>query len=88
MGCRCWSKPGRVEKLLRPDRDAGALWLRGLEGEGLSAATVRVRLAAKAFYKALRWAGASKVVPFTDVRASKELTRAHAGLRVSEVCRL
>ena len=46
------------ENLLRPARDAGALWLRGLEGEGLSAATVRVRLAAaKALYKALRWGG-------------------------------
>ena len=66
------------ENLLRPARDAGALFLRGLEGEGLSAATIRVRLgAAKAFYKALRWAGATKEVPFADAHAGKEATPAH-----------
>ena len=67
------------ENLLRPARDAGALWLRGLEGEGLSAATVRVRLAAaKALYKALRWAGATKVSALSPTRnAGKELTPAH-----------
>ena len=66
------------ENLLRPARDAGALFLRGLEGEGLSAATVRVRLAAaKALYKALRWAGTTKAVPFADAHAGKEVTPAH-----------
>lgn len=66
------------ENLVRPARDAGALYLRGLEGEGLSPATVRVRLAAaKALYKALRWAGATKAVPFADAKAGRELTPAH-----------
>ncbi len=66
------------ENLLRPARDAGALYLRTLEGAGLSPATVRVRLAAaKALYKALRWAGATKAVPFADAKAGRELTPAH-----------
>ena len=66
------------ENLLRPSRDAGALWLRGLEAEGLSPSTLRVRLAAaKALYKALRWAGATKGA----VRGRQGRERAHPGVR-------
>lgn len=56
------------ENLLRPKRDAGALFLRTLEDKGLKPATMRVKLAAaKALYRALRWSGATRVVPFTDL---------------------
>ena len=66
------------ENLLRPSNDAGALWLRGLEAQGLSPSTLRVRLAAaKALYRALRWANATEAVPFADARAAKERTAAH-----------
>ena len=66
------------ENLLRPSNDAGALWLRGLEAQGLSASTLRVRLAAaKALYRALRWANATDAVPFADARAGKDRTAAH-----------
>lgn len=66
------------ENLLRPSNDAGALWLRELEAQGLSPSTLRVRLAAaKALYRALRWANATEAVPFADARAAKERTAAH-----------
>lgn len=66
------------ENLLRPSNDAGALWLRELEAQGLSASTLRVRLAAaKALYRALRWTNATDAVPFADARAGKDRTAAH-----------
>ncbi|EYB67006.1 hypothetical protein DEIPH_ctg054orf0009 [Deinococcus phoenicis] len=64
--------------LLRPGTSVGALYLRHLEAEGKSPATVRVKLAgARALYKALRWAGATKVDAFTDARAGRDPTPAY-----------
>ncbi|MDQ4078075.1 MAG: tyrosine-type recombinase/integrase [Chloroflexota bacterium] len=61
--------------LIRPGRDAGARWLRYLEAEGHSPATVRVRLAAlRMLYRALRWAGASEADPFADVHPARDAT--------------
>ena len=80
------------ENLVRPSRDAGVVWVRGLEeklvvhpltGEAklgpdgsvktLSPATVQVKLAAaRTFYKALRWAGATQATPFSDVKVAKD----------------
>ena len=80
------------ENLLRPSRDAGVVWVRGLErrvvvqpqtGEPkldtngevktLSPATVQVKLAAaRALYKALRWAGATQATPFENVKVAKD----------------
>jgi integrase len=63
------------ENLLRPSRNAGVMWVRSLEDEGKSPATVRVRLAgAKLLYKALKWSGVSEAVPFDDVRAVRDKT--------------
>ena len=77
-GVRVLVESWEGENLLRPSSDAGALWLRGLEAQGLSPSTLRVRLAAaKALYRALRWANATTVVPFADARAAKERTAAH-----------
>lgn len=65
------------ENLLRPDRDAGALWLRQLEASGLKPATVRIRLAAaRALYSALRWTGATDVDPFACLRITTDATPA------------
>jgi integrase len=106
--------------LLSPPRDFGAVWVRTLEGAGASPSTVRVKMAgARALWAGLRWAGATEVDPFADVRAPAELTAAwdkrqpypihatdrllevagardavlillgsHAGLRISEACKL
>jgi integrase len=63
------------ENLLRPSRDAAALWLRKLEASGRKPATVRVKIAAaKALYKALRWAKATDAAPFADARAARDKT--------------
>ena len=63
------------ENLLRPSRDAAALWMRTLEAKGRKPATLRVKLAAgKALYKALRWAAATAAEPFADVRAARDPT--------------
>ncbi len=65
------------ENLLRPARDAAALWLRQLEAGGLKPATVQIRLAAaRALYGALRWAGATDVDPFDGVRVAADPTPA------------
>jgi integrase len=65
----------RHENLLHPRRDAGALWLRGLEGAGLAPATVAVRLAAaRSLYSALRWSGATTADPLRDARAAPDPT--------------
>ena len=64
--------------LLAPHRDFGATWVRSLEAAGMSASTVRVKLAgARALWAGLRWAGAcDDTDPFLDVRAPAELTAA------------
>jgi len=67
----------KQENLLRPERDAAALWLRQLEAAGLKPATAQIRLAAaRALYGALRWAGATDVDPFDGVRVAKDATPA------------
>lgn len=64
--------------LLRPKRDTGAAYVRFLEGQGLEASTVRVRLAAaRAFYRALRWADLTDARPFAEVRAAPDRTPRH-----------
>lgn len=61
------------ENLLRPRRDAGALWLRTMEDTGLKPSTVTVRLAgARALYAALRWAGATELDPLRDAHPAKD----------------
>lgn len=66
-----WSQ----ENLLRPGRDAAALWLRQLEATGLKPATVKIRLAAaRALYGSLRWAGATDVDPFDGLRVAADVT--------------
>jgi len=66
-----WSR----ENLLRPARDAAALWLRQLEAQGLKPATVQICLAAaRALYGALRWSGATEADPFDGVRVAKDPT--------------
>ena len=61
------------ENLLRPRRDAGALWLRQMEEEGLKPATITVRLAAaRTLYAALRWAGATEGDPLRDAHAGTD----------------
>ncbi len=63
----------RQETLLRPRRNASALWLRQMEADGLMPSTVKVRLAAaRALYAALRWAGATEADPLRDVRGAKD----------------
>lgn len=70
------------ENLLRPSRDAGALWVRGLEstvnektGRPLSVSTINVKLsAARTFYKALRWTKATEANPLENVSVAPDLT--------------
>lgn len=63
------------ENLLRPRRDSGVMYVRGLEAQKKSASTVRVKFAAaQALYKALRWSGATSAVPFIDAKPARELT--------------
>lgn len=65
------------ENLLRPRRDSGVMYVRGLEAKKKSASTVRVKLAAaQALYKALRWSGATSAVPFVDAKPARDLTKA------------
>jgi len=67
----------REENILRPRRNAAALWLREMEDAGLKPSTVKVRLAsARALYAALRWAGATEANPFMDARPAKDKTAA------------
>ena len=69
-------KAWQGENLLRPRRNAGVLWVRELESR-LKPASVGVKLAAaKAFYAALRWSGATDTAPFADVRAAVDKTPA------------
>jgi integrase len=67
----------RAVDLLHPARDAGALWLRHMESMGLSPSTIRTRrAAARAFYAALRWAGAVELDPFADTHPATDPTPA------------
>lgn len=62
------------ESLVRPSRNAGALWIRELEAN-YKPATVRVHLAAaKALYAALRWSGATSSTPFADAKPARDPT--------------
>lgn len=71
------------QNLLHPARNAGIDWLRQLEqggatgeGDGLKPATVRIYLAAaRTFYAALRWAGATTADPFKDARPAPDPTK-------------
>ncbi len=61
--------------LLRPEPEAAAVWVRGLERAGLKPATVNARVSAgRALYAALRWAGATSVDPFADVHVATDKT--------------
>jgi integrase len=63
---------------LHPDRDRAALWLRTLETRGLSTSTITVRLAAaRALYRALRWARVTDADPLSDIRPASDPTPAH-----------
>lgn len=63
--------------LIRPERDAGPVYARTLEGQGLAPSSVRVHLAAaRALYKALRWAEVTALDPFSDTTAAKDRTAA------------
>ncbi len=70
------------ENLLRPTRDAGALYARRLEttanlttGKPLSASSIEVKLAAaRTLYKALRWAKATEANPFENVSPAPDPT--------------
>ncbi|GEM48653.1 tyrosine-type recombinase/integrase [Deinococcus cellulosilyticus] len=67
-----------LEVLLSPSEDLGAEYLRHLERSGSSPSTVNARRAsATAFYRALKWAGASEANPFLDVPAVKDNTPKH-----------
>ena len=64
------------ENLLRPSREAADLYVTDL-GERLKPGTVRVKVAAaRALYKALRWAGATELRPFEDVTLPRDPTAA------------
>lgn len=63
--------------VIRPERDAGPVYARTLEGQGLAPSSVRVYLAAaRALYKALRWAEVTALDPFSDTTAAKDKTAA------------
>jgi len=65
------------ENLLRPRRDAGALWAASLEDRRLAPSTISVRLAgARCLYAALRWSGATAADPFKDVKGTADTTPA------------
>ncbi|WP_026299011.1 tyrosine-type recombinase/integrase [Deinococcus aquatilis] len=61
--------------LIRPERDAGSLYIRSLEVTGLSPSSIRVQLAAaRALFRALRWAGATALDPFSDAKPVQDKT--------------
>lgn len=61
------------ENLLRPSRDAGALWLAELEARGHGPSTLNVKLAAaRALYNALAWSKATSADPFKGVRSRRD----------------
>lgn len=76
-GVRALVEAWQGENLLRPSRDAGALYARQLE-QTLAPSTVGLRLAAaRALYRALRWSGATEASPFDGVTAAADPTPAH-----------
>src|SRR5438309_8109491 len=82
-GIACLLSHWKGESLVRPGPTAASIYVRTLETEGLSAGTVTVRLAAaRALYKALRWAcnisGEKETVgdPFVDAKPARDLTPA------------
>lgn len=59
--------------LLRPEPEDADLWVRELESAGKKPASVGVLLAgARACYAALRWAKATSIDPFGDVKLKKD----------------
>jgi integrase len=65
------------ENLLRPSRNAPDLYVMNLMLAGLSAGTIQIKLSsARTLYKALRWAGATELDPFEDVKAPRDDTPA------------
>jgi integrase/recombinase XerC len=66
------------ENLLRPSRNLGSSYRLHLS-QTLAPSSVAVRLAgAKAFYKSLRFAGATESAPFLDTKNPKDPTPPHA----------
>lgn len=67
-----WAGPAGMS-LLRPRGNEPFAYVRHLETQGKSPSTVRGMLsAARGLYSALRWAGATDMAPFTDVRAATD----------------
>ena len=75
------------EDLRKPPRDAAAGWLRHMETQGvvgkdgtprgMKPSSVKVYLAAaRVLYAALRWAGATTVDPFADLRPARDMVAA------------
>lgn len=63
----------RAWKVLGPEREDAQGWVGDLIASGKSISTVQARVAAGiTLYKALRWAGATKAVPFEDVRLPRD----------------
>lgn len=76
-GIRILLEHWQGENLLRPSRDAPLRFVRELEQAGLSSGTIQVRLAAaRLLYRALRWARATTVAPFADVKPPVDRTPA------------
>ncbi|WP_414657814.1 tyrosine-type recombinase/integrase [Deinococcus sp. VB343] len=62
--------------LLQAEPEHADLWLRRMEAGGLKPMSVGVYLAgARAFYQALRWAKATRLDPFRDVRPQRDKVR-------------
>lgn len=63
--------------ILRANSSDGVRFVRSVEAEGLSPSSTRVQLAGvRLLYSALRWAEATQVAPFNDVRPVREKTAA------------
>ena len=62
--------------LLHPNRREPSMYVTTLTASGLKPATIMVRVAAaSALYRALRWAAATDVDPFADVKRPKDRTK-------------
>lgn len=78
LGARTWLDyaQNNAIKVLHPEAEHADLWVRGLEANGKSPASVGVLLAgARALYAALRWSKATTANPFTDVKPRKDKRR-------------
>lgn len=70
-----WAATQPTTRLVMPDADFGAEYLRHLEAQRLSPATVNTRRAVvKAFYRALRWTGVTAADPMSDVPPVRDPT--------------